>query len=142
MSKASSEITKQRKFMRWIQEFSKKIVVVFFITYLIILAILVLVIVKIGGSAGIDTMTTEINETFRVVIGGYIIKAAVENAIKIGSQAVLDKIDAKSKVKKAEAAVAKTAEEVNKELAKQGLSVNDIADDEAGSDSNNGSDES
>ena len=142
MSKASSEITKQRKFMKWIQEFSKKIVVVFFITYLIILAILVLVIVKIGGSAGIDTMTTEINETFRVVIGGYIIKAAVENAIKIGSQAVLDKIDAKSKVKKAEAAVAKTAEEVNKELAKQGLSVNDIADDEAGSDSNNGSDES
>ena len=142
MSKESSEITKQRKFMRWIQEFSKKIVVVFFITYLIILAILVLVIVKIGGSAGIDTMTTEINETFRVVIGGYIIKAAVENAIKIGSQAALDKIDAKSKVKKAEAAVAKTAEEVNKELAKQGLSVNDIADDEAGSDSNNGSDES
>lgn len=142
MSKESSEINKQRKFMRWIQEFSKKIVVVFFITYLIILAILVLVIVKIGGSAGIDTMTTEINETFRVVIGGYIIKAAVENAIKIGSQAVLDKIDAKSKVKKAEAAVAKTAEEVNKELAKQGLSVNDIADDEAGSDSNNGSDES
>ena len=142
MSKESSEITKQRKFMRWIQEFSKKIVVVFFITYLIILAILVLVIVKIGGSAGIDTMTTEINETFRVVIGGYIIKAAVENAIKIGSQAALDKIDAKSKVKKAEAAVAKTAEEVNKELAKQGLSVNDIDDDEAGSDSNNGSDES
>jgi ActR/RegA family two-component response regulator len=142
MSKESSEINKQRKFMRWIQEFSKKIVVVFFITYLIILAILVLVIVKIGGSAGIDTMTTEINETFRVVIGGYIIKAAVENAIKIGSQAVLDKIDAKSKVKKAEAAVAKTAEEVNKELAKQGLSVNDITDDEAGSDSNNGSDES
>lgn len=142
MSKTSSEITKQRKFMRWIQEFSKKIVVVFFITYLIILAILVLVIVKIGGRSGIDTMTTEINETFRVVIGGYIIKAAVENAIKIGSQAVLDKIDAKSKVKKAEAAVAKTAEEVNKELAKQGLNVNDIADDEAGSDSNNGSDES
>ena len=142
MSKESSEITKQRKFMRWIQEFSKKIVVVFFITYLIILAILVLVIVKIGGSAGIDTMTTEINETFRAVIGGYIIKAAVENAIKIGSQAALDKIDAKSKVKKAEAAIAKTAEEVNKELAKQGLSVNDIADDEAGSDSNNGSDES
>ena len=142
MSKESSEITKQRKFMRWIQEFSKKIVVVFFITYLIILAILVLVIVKIGGSAGIDTMTTEINETFRVVIGGYIIKAAVENAIKIGSQEAVDKIDAKSKVKKAEAAIAKTAEEVNKELAKQGLSVNDIADDEAGSDSNNGSDES
>ena len=37
-----------------------------------------------GNISGIDTLITEINTTFRDVIGGYIIKAAVENAIKIG----------------------------------------------------------
>lgn len=38
---------------------------------------------KQGFTDGFSTMISEINETFRVVIGGYLIKAAVENGFKI-----------------------------------------------------------
>lgn len=37
----------------------------------------------IGNTAAITTLITESNETFRVVVGGYLIKAGIENACKI-----------------------------------------------------------
>ena len=74
------------KFMTWVQTFSKKIVTVFSFLYVIIVIVMVSMLVyelRVGYTDGLSTMITEINETFRVVIGGYLIKAAVENGFKI-----------------------------------------------------------
>ena len=78
---------KQLGMMDWIQEFSKKIVTITFIIFVIIhLYILVMMTIKYFMHGDLEDMTnllTEANVTFRDVIGGYIIKAACENAIKI-----------------------------------------------------------
>lgn len=76
----------QTKFMGWIQSFSKRVVSVFSVLYVLIVIVMVSMLVyelRIGITDGLSTMITEINETFRVVIGGYLIKAAVENGFKI-----------------------------------------------------------
>ena len=73
-------------FFSWIQSFSKKIVTTFSILYLaVVIAIVIMLMfgLRAGYTDGISTMITEINETFRVVIGGYLIKAAFENTFKI-----------------------------------------------------------
>ena len=73
-------------FMGWIQSFTKKIVSIFSVLYIIIVIIMVSMLaynIHNGLSDGFDTIVTEINETFRVVIGGYLIKAGVENGFKI-----------------------------------------------------------
>lgn len=64
-------------------EFSKKLTValtVFFFLEMIYVAILVK---SSPDSMVLSTVTTEINETFRVCVGGYFCKAGIENAIKI-----------------------------------------------------------
>ena len=55
----------------WLWEFSKK--VVWTVTLLYIVSFVF----------AITTLITESNETFRVVVGGYLIKAGIENACKI-----------------------------------------------------------
>lgn len=75
-----------KKYFLWVQEFSKKIVVIMFIFYLFSsLTSLILIIwgFKIGEPYSVDVLIEQINETFRDVIGGYIIKAAAENSFKI-----------------------------------------------------------
>lgn len=79
-------VEKHKRFLVWVQEFSKKIVVIVFGFYLIIsIASLILVYLSFqqGIISGIDTLISETNETFRVIIGGYIIKSAAENSFKI-----------------------------------------------------------
>ena len=81
------QLDKTKKFLSFVQEFSKKIVVIAFIIYVItsIFSLyMVYVSYKEGCMISIDTLITETNTTFRDVIGGYIIKAALENVIKIG----------------------------------------------------------
>ena len=73
-------------FILWAQNFSKKIVTIFSILYVIIIIVMVTMLtfeLRIGFTDGVSTMISEINETFRIVIGGYLIKAAVENGFKI-----------------------------------------------------------
>jgi len=80
-------IEKTKKNFLWVQEFSKKIVVAIFIIYVLynILSMLILLYSSYRGEvSGFDTLTTEINETFRLIIGGYLIKAGFENVTKIG----------------------------------------------------------
>lgn len=80
------DVEKQKKFMVWVQEFSKKIVVVIFGFYLITSIISILLIYlsfQQGMVSGLDTLISEINTTFREIVGGYIIKSAVENSVKI-----------------------------------------------------------
>ena len=94
-------VEKSKKYIIWVQEFSKKIVVVTFLLYLatsIFSALLVYWSFKAGMISGIDTLITETNNTFRDVIGGYIIKSAIENAVKIGGNYFVGISDAKLKI--------------------------------------------
>lgn len=94
---------KQKKFIVWVQEFSKKIVVVIFVFYILIsLASVGLVIASFqqGFISGIDTLIAETNATFRDIIGGYIIKAAIENAVKIGGNYYIGICDARLRAMK------------------------------------------
>lgn len=87
LSEEIKTIEKNKKYVSWIQEFSKKIVVVTFLLYFItsiFSIVLVYLSFQSGSISGIDTLIVETNNTFRDIIGGYIIKSAIENAVKIG----------------------------------------------------------
>ena len=82
-------------FMSWVQEFSKKIVAVTFLLFVAVnIFVMVLMFMQYYASgmepSGLETLLSEIHTTFRDVIGGYIIKAATENVLKIGG-AVIEK---------------------------------------------------
>lgn len=100
MNKDIHDVEKQKKFIVWVQEFSKKIIIVVFALYIIMTLFCAYVVYKswqLGIISGIDTLISEINNTFRDIVGGYIIKSAVENAIKIGGNYYVGIIDAKLK---------------------------------------------
>lgn len=93
-------VEKQKKFVVWVQEFSKKTVVVIFGFYIltsIFSLFLVYQSLQQGSISGIDTLISEINMTFREVVGGYLIKSAVENAVKIGGNYYVGVCDARLK---------------------------------------------
>lgn len=95
-----TQMKKHLNFLSWVQEFTKKIVVITFIMYIIsnivFLGIAICYYVQSGGEVMyFSTLTTEVHETFRNVIGGYIVKAAVENAVKITGSIVQKIIEAK-----------------------------------------------
>jgi hypothetical protein len=84
-----SAMKKSAGFFSWVQEFSKKIVAVTFLIFVVvnifIMVMAVLVYYRSGGEVvSLDTLLSEVHTTFRDVIGGYIIKAATENVLKIG----------------------------------------------------------
>ena len=93
LKNATEEIEKNKKYISWVQEFSKKIVVIVFILYIAMSIISLALVISTG--APVDTIITEINTTFREVVGGYIIKAAIENAVKIGGNYYVGVADAK-----------------------------------------------
>ena len=83
-------------FLSWVQEFTKKIVVTTFFLYIVssivFLGIGIASYLQSGGEMMyFTTLVTEVNGTFRNIIGGYIVKAAVENAIKI-SGGIVEKV--------------------------------------------------
>ena len=81
------DIEKTKKNFLWVQEFSKKIIVATFLIYLVYNAISMLILLHsacCGTITGFETLTTEINETFRLIVGGYLVKAGLENITKIG----------------------------------------------------------
>lgn len=88
-------IEKSTGFLSWIQEFSKKIVAVTFLIFVIVnVFVMVMIVIQYYMSGGevqyLETLITEVHNTFRDVIGGYIIKAATENVLKIGG-GIVDK---------------------------------------------------
>ncbi len=81
------DLEKTKKNFLWVQEFSKKIIVAIFIVYILYCIISILLLIHsayTGAISGFETLTTEINETFRLIVGGYLIKAGLENVTKIG----------------------------------------------------------
>ena len=87
-------ISENKSFIQWVQEYSKKIVTVTFVLFIIIEFVSLLMIlieyIRIGDSMHLDILIQEANLTFREVIGGYIVKAAMENVSK-GFSAIMDK---------------------------------------------------
>lgn len=101
ISEEMNTIEKNKKYVTWLQEFSKKIVVVTFLLYFItsiFSIILVYLSFQSGIISGIDTLIVETNNTFRDIIGGYIIKSAIENAVKIGGNYYVGLANSKLKV--------------------------------------------
>lgn len=78
----------------WLWEFSKKVVTIAFVvyvaTFLYSLVMAYSAIQLTADTTALSTIITEFNETFRVVVGGYMLKAGGENVVKIAT-AYLDK---------------------------------------------------
>lgn len=95
----STSINNTGKFFNWIQEFSKKIVTITFIIFVIIelysLVLLYLSYLQTSDISLLGTLISESHLTFREVIGGYIIKAACENAVKISGSIINSYLDKK-----------------------------------------------
>ena len=71
----------------WLIEFSKKVVFGSFILYLASIVFIMIILYinnKSGDTTGFELFISETNNTFKIVVGGYVIKATVENALKIG----------------------------------------------------------
>lgn len=80
-------VENNKKYFVWVQSFSKKVVVITFLAYValsVLSTLLICLTYKEGNITGLETLISEINVTFRDVIGAYIIKSGVENACKIG----------------------------------------------------------
>ena len=73
--------------LNWLWEFSKKIVVGLFVIY-VLTYLFSWILILLSGIYGwnvtfLDTLISETNSTFKIVIGGYLIKSMAENVIKI-----------------------------------------------------------
>ena len=97
-------VEKTKKTVIWMQEFSKRVVSIIFIIYILITlytSVMIFLAMKLTGEvAMLELLLTETNNTFRDVVGGYIIKAAIENAFKIGGNYYVGAADAKLKALK------------------------------------------
>ena len=73
----------QLRFIFWVQNFTKRIVVVVFGIYILIDMITLIAaiysMIANKDATSVNTLISEMNVTFRDVIGGYLIKAACEN---------------------------------------------------------------
>lgn len=89
--------------INWAAEFTKKIVTITFIIFVIsnffVMAIILGEYMTIGTVEYLDTLITEIHTTFRDVIGGYIVKAAMENVSKIGFSVLSEYLEARYDIK-------------------------------------------
>jgi len=80
-------VNNQIGMFNWIQEFSKKIVTITFIIFVVVhIYILIIFGVEyftVGNIEDVTTLLSETHITFREVIGAYFVKAAVENCPKV-----------------------------------------------------------
>lgn len=87
-------IKTHNNFLNWVQETSKKIVTVTFVIFVLVNIFAVAMILVTDG-VNLEILISETHMTFREVIGGYFIKAALENSLKIGGSIVSKYIDNK-----------------------------------------------
>ncbi len=122
---ANNKITNN---FNWLMEFSKKVVFWCFIIYVIstifIIALLYLNHLN-GETAGFELFISETNTTFKLVVGSYVLKAMLENVVKIGGSKYKDLVEIKHRLYK---------EVINKET---GVDLSDIKMDNTNSADNN-----
>ena len=99
----NESIEKSFKFFNWTISFTKNVVQVAFIIFVIanlfIMGMIVWHYVRMGELYPMDTYIDRIFEMFIAVIGGYIIKSAVENSIRISFSVISDYLDKKLQIK-------------------------------------------
>jgi hypothetical protein len=70
----------------WTWEFTKKIVMLLSILYIVnwlySAIVIAIAIYNAGTFSYLDTLITETNETFRIVVGANVIKSCIENVFK------------------------------------------------------------
>lgn len=94
-------VESNKKYFVWVQSFSKKVVIITFGVYIILSflsSILIWLTYRQGNVYGLDTIISEINLTFRDVVGAYIVKSGVENACKIAGNYFVGISDARLEV--------------------------------------------
>ena len=83
----NSAKTNNPTMLNWLWEFSKKIIVglfiIYVITYIFTYALILFSARYNWNVSYLDTLITETNSTFKVIIGGYLIKSMAENVFKI-----------------------------------------------------------
>ena len=79
--------------LNWLWEFSKKVVIFVTLCYFLQSVYIATMINVVPDSAALSTLVTESNETFRVIIGGYLLKSGIENAVKIKTAKIVKKHD-------------------------------------------------
>ena len=88
------------KFFNWTISFTKNVVQVAFIIFVIanifIMSMITANFIRFGELSSLDTYINEIYNMFIVVIGGYIIKAGVENTAKISFSVISDYLEKKN----------------------------------------------
>lgn len=103
------------KFFNWTISFTKNVVQVAFIIFVIanlfIMGMITANFIRFGELTSMDTYINEIFNMFIAVIGGYIIKAAIENSIKISFSVISDYLDKKLEKNKIEENTAETNED-------------------------------
>ncbi|MEE1054430.1 MAG: hypothetical protein U0L36_01160 [Acutalibacteraceae bacterium] len=89
MVKKRREKPKKEVPILWLWEFSKKVVSTAFLLYILAVVYALFMankaIMLTMDTTALSTFITEMNETFRVVVGGYMLKAAGENVVKIAT---------------------------------------------------------
>lgn len=99
-SNNKERLNKNLEFFNWVQEYSKKVVSMTFLIFVLanafFLCLLTAEFIKTNELSYIDIYIQEIHLTFRDVIGGYLIKAATENALKIGGSYLESYVSMKS----------------------------------------------
>lgn len=93
-------LEKTKKHFVWVQEFSKKVVVIVFFVYIAVSIMTLLMVYQSylnGDLTALSTLISEINSTFRDVIVGYCVKAGIENTSKIAGNYYIGIMDAKLK---------------------------------------------
>ena len=97
-------VDKNFKFFNWTISFTKNVVQVAFIIFVIanvfIMGMITWNFVRSGELYSIDTYINEVFNMFITVIGGYIIKSATENSIKISFSVISDYLDKKLNIER------------------------------------------
>ena len=99
---ADNGVRTSTNMLNWAAEFTKVIVTITFIIFVfanIFVVIMMCFQQFTYGNSDLSTFITEIHTTFREVIGGYIVKAAMENVSKIGFSVLSDYLDKKYSIK-------------------------------------------
>jgi hypothetical protein len=99
----NESIDKGFKFFNWTLSFTKNVVQVAFIIFVIanlfIMGMIIWHYVRMGELYPMDTYIDRIFEMFIAVIGGYIIKSAVENSIRISFSVINDYLEKKLQIR-------------------------------------------
>lgn len=101
-SAIEDSVTSSLGFMKWVQNFTKRIIIAVFGIFICIdLVTLVVAIINcfnIGDSSAVNSLITETNTTFRDIVGGYLVKSACENVSMGIDKLITYYIDKKSTI--------------------------------------------